>query len=77
MTGALARFEGVDRSLAGVLEELQRGLQGFREEVARAVSQTDANLGKAASQLGYAIKDLEEVLEPFVERRQAARGARP
>lgn len=64
---AVGRFEGVDQDLARTLAELQRGLQGFTEQVAKTVKQTDDNLGKAAGQLGNAVKDLEAVLEPLVD----------
>ncbi|WP_126401114.1 hypothetical protein [Blastochloris tepida] len=67
LTQAVGRFEGVDRDLARVLGELQVGLQGFTEQVAKTVKQTDDNLGKAAGQLGNAVKDLEAVLEPLAD----------
>ena len=60
---AARRFEGVDRNLAGVLTQMQTGLGGFTRQIATFVKETDNNLAKAATQLGAAIKGLEEALD--------------
>ena len=60
---AALRFEGVDRNLAGVLTQMQTGLSGFTRQIATFVQETDNNLAKAATQLGAAIKGLEEALD--------------
>jgi len=60
---AARRFEGVDRNLAGVLTQMQTGLSGFTRQIATFVKETDNNLAKAATQLGAAIKGLEEALD--------------
>ena len=60
---AARRFEGVDRNLAAVLTQMQTGLSGFTRQIATFVKETDNNLAKAATQLGAAIKGLEEVLD--------------
>ncbi len=63
LTAAAQKFDGLDRELGKVLEQLSRGLQGFTKEVEKVVVGTDQNLAKAATQLGSAIRQLEEALE--------------
>jgi prefoldin subunit 5 len=73
---AARRFEGVDQSLAAVLNQMQTGLRGFTQQITTFVKETDGNLAKAATQLGAAVKSLEEVLDD-VPRPVGARQGRP
>ncbi len=68
MTMASQRFEGVDRELSKVFDELRKGLQGFTQQVSGFVGQTDQNLAKAATQLGNLVKSLQDTVEDFVEK---------
>jgi hypothetical protein len=70
MTIASNRFEGVDRELSKVFQELQKGLQAFTQQVTEFVKQTDGNLAKAATQLGSLVKSLQASVEDFVDARE-------
>ncbi len=65
---ASQRFEGVDRELSKVFDELRKGLQGFTQRVSEFVGQTDQNLAKAATQLGALVRSLQDTVEDFVEK---------
>ena len=68
MTTASQRFEGVDRELSKVFDELRKGLQQFTQHVSGFVGQTDQNLAKAATQLGNLVKNLQNTVEELVEK---------
>ena len=70
MTIASKRFEGVDRELSSVFDELQKGLHGFTQQVAGFVGQTDQNLAKAATQLGNLVRSLQDSIDEFVDARE-------
>jgi len=63
VTEAAKRFDGVDRELARVVEQLQNGLQGFTRQIGLFVTNTDKNLAQAASHLQAAITQLEDALD--------------
>jgi hypothetical protein len=63
VTEAAKRFDGVDRELARVVEQLQNGLQGFTRQVSLFVANTDKNLAQAATHLQAAITQLEDALD--------------
>lgn len=66
MVAASERFEGVDRSLAEVLNKLQIGLEAFQREISEFVSHTDNNLAKAANQLHSVLSEITEVFDNFI-----------
>jgi hypothetical protein len=70
MTVASNRFEGVDRELSKVFQELQKGLEAFTQQVTAFVNKTDGNLAKAATQLGSLVKNLQATVEDFVDARE-------
>ena len=63
VTAAAARFEGLDRELAAVLNELQSGLSAFTRQVAEVTASTDRNLGRAATELGNVVSNLTGAIE--------------
>lgn len=65
---AAARFENLDRAMAGTVDALSQGLQGFTRQVQEFVVATDKDLAKATNQLGNLTKALEETLDDFLEQ---------
>jgi hypothetical protein len=65
MDRASQRFEGVDKSLALVMTQLQAGTTRFAQEVTEFVSKIDSNLAKATSQVGNLVKSLDDTIQDF------------
>jgi chromosome segregation ATPase len=60
---AAERFEGVDHALGETLKALGSALNEFRREIQEFVTNTDANLARAALQVSAMVTELNETLE--------------
>jgi hypothetical protein len=63
IAAAAQRFEGVDHSLGETLKALGSALNEFRRDIQEFVTNTDANLARAALQVSAMVTDLNETLE--------------
>ena len=64
------RFESVDRSLAGVFEQIDGNLVRHREHVKVFLSDVDTHVSRISGQLASAAGELREIVEDLVEQRE-------
>ncbi len=64
-----SRFENVDKSFAGSIDQLITGADAYREHVESFVSGLDRELNKAVRTLGGGIEGLKESIEDLVDSR--------
>ena len=65
-----SRFEEVDKSLAGAIEQLVTGADAYREHVQSFVSGLDRELDKAVRLLGGGINTLKDTIDELIEVRE-------
>lgn len=67
------RFEGVDRALAGVFEQIEQGLDRFRSSMQEFVQGIDEHAARITGHLAGATEDLGERIEELVDMLGRAR----
>ena len=65
-----SRFEDVDESLAGAIQQLVTGADAYREHVTAFVSGLDQELDKAVRSLGGGITALKETIDDLIDERE-------
>jgi DNA-binding ferritin-like protein len=63
------RFESLDVALRDSFKELDAGVSRYTQQVSRFQGGMDDSMSRAVESLGGAIRDLEEIMEDFTEKR--------